>query len=288
MNPLVLLAGDPPTVARLPVVADLQHEIEQLFEQQAREFVTDEMSSVEFDGGYNADVDEILYIDNFTLPPHILNAINGPLGLQPIDLHPPKELKIKSVFGGSGGGQSRVLFQAFDQRRLLTRSTFALFHTRNTFTRLRSEVIMLDHQLAAMFEGGKLYFRSFSMARRVLELGEYFREATNDDLEQFTTLPHAVFEHPEAFISKADMWIRRKIALITADGILGMEPRVIRRAARKLNVTVNLTRKDGQDAILFPAAKKELKELLRFLDEDLYKGPITDRMLVSNSKREYS
>jgi hypothetical protein len=146
---------------------------------------------------------------------------------------------------------------------------------------------MLDHQLAAMLEGGKLYFHSFSMARRVLELGDYFREATNDDLEQFTTQPCAAFEDREAFVAKADMWIRRKVALISADGILEMEPRVIRRAAKKLNVTVQLTKKDGQDAIVFPAAKKELKELLRFLDEDLYKGPITDRMLVSNSKREY-
>ncbi len=42
---------------------------------------------------------------------------------------------------------------------------------------------------------------------------------------------------------------------------------------------------NGEERIVFPANKTAAKRLLQFLNEELYRGPITERVYETNSKR---
>jgi hypothetical protein len=64
-----------------------------------------------------------------------------------------------------------------------------------------------------------------------------------------------------------------------------VKPRKISTEAKKFGLTVNVKKKDGKDAVVFPSAKKELKELLRFLEHRYYQSPLTGDKYLANSKR---
>ena len=50
------------------------------------------------------------------------------------------------------------------------------------------------------------------------------------------------------------------------------------------NVSINV----ANGKIVFPADKAEAKKVLQFLNEELYRGPITETLYETNSKREAS
>lgn len=57
-------------------------------------------------------------------------------------------------------------------------------------------------------------------------------------------------------------------------------------AAQEFNVPFNtITAAGGVEQLILPLQKAELKKVLRFLDEDYYKSPLSSTNFVTNSKR---
>ena len=53
----------------------------------------------------------------------------------------------------------------------------------------------------------------------------------------------------------------------------------------RANIPVVYQNVDGREVLVLPNGKKDLKTLLRFLDEDYYKSPLSKTNYLSNSKR---
>ena len=144
----------------------------------------------------------------------------------------------------------------------------------------------VDHKLTATLENGKLRFFNFHNARQMFDLSEYYKVATDDDVTEFAALDIIKSENTEQLIEMSDSWVRRKISLIHQSGILQNVPiNEMKAVATEFNIPF-LTEMDGSDEVIkLPNNKSDLKKLLRFLDEDYYKSPLSNTAFVTNSKR---
>ena len=60
----------------------------------------------------------------------------------------------------------------------------------------------------------------------------------------------------------------------------------IKAIAVEFQINIVCVDVDGETKIQLPEEKAELKNLLRFLDEDYYKSPLSKMNFISNSKRK--
>ena len=96
---------------------------------------------------------------------------------------------------------------------------------------------------------------------------------------------------PPSFKGNADSIIRKKVALLQKNEVLkDLSVTDIQNVINSfnqdlpvehhINITVNAMGK-----LVVPQDKKQLKELIRFLDEDYVTAPLTKRKCLTNSKQ---
>ena len=120
----------------------------------------------------------------------------------------------------------------------------------------------------------------------MFDLSEYYTEATDTDVVDFLQVDIIQTVNPDNFIALADSWVRRKISLVQQSGILKNVPlHEMTAAAIDFGIPFTTVDENGTDVICVPDNKSDLKKLLRFLDEDYYKSPLSKTHFVTNSKR---
>lgn len=178
---------------------------------------------------------------------------------------------IKALFAGDPSQSGRVLRQLFERRRVIDKGS-TLFLSGNTFNRIESNGIVLDTKLLIVLERRLLTFQSFHFVRRVFALSDFFREATTVKVMQFAKHEARHSDDSAAFEESANNIVRGKIWLILQSGVLSRHsPQVLADTAKTFKVDISLTA-DGK--LQLPYTQKELRRLLRFLDEDFYAPPI--------------
>jgi hypothetical protein len=230
------------------------------------------------------DEGELLSIVDFEDVDGLQDAVANPLGVEQFDPQMHSLDAVKALFTGSQvDGVSRVLIQLFETRRLISNKGIAIFFSGDTFRRMSDAGLTLDTKLLAILENNVLKFQSFHFLRRVFEVGDYFNEATNEEVTAFAT--HAKLFAPDlnAFLQGASPLVRKKIALIQQSGVLdNFTSQQIVAAAQSFNLAIQI---NEEGRIVLPSNKTELRRLLRFLDEDYYESPLSQTHYVSNSKR---
>jgi hypothetical protein len=123
--------------------------------------------------------------------------------------------------------------------------------------------------------------------RRLFDVDDYYKEATNEELASFAQ--HARLAAPADFnlADLADTWIRRKITLIQASGLLDTTPAdKIQQIANTFNIQLEVIGQGNEAKLTLPNQKRDLKAFLKFLNDDFYQSPLTDVQYVSSSKRK--
>ncbi|OUJ37194.1 hypothetical protein BTR40_06785 [Vibrio parahaemolyticus] len=162
-----------------------------------------------------------------------------------------------------------------------------MFHSSNVYKKIEGIGLTVDSKLTAILEDGRLRFHNFFMARQMFDLSEYYKEATNEDIAVFSSSDVVQVVEKEKLIEISDSWVRRKISLIQQSDILGTVPiHVMKAVASEFNIPFSTVNVNGNEVIQIPTEKPALKVLLRFLDEDYYKSPLSNTSFVTNSKRE--
>lgn len=287
LNLFVLTSLPGMRVARMPLSQDLQIEISALFRTQEQEFLLGIEEVIKFDGKYRPDDREILFIEDFDDMDILKNAVHNPLGCQEFVLQDGTFESIKAIFSGyENNGLIRVLIQGFDRRRIISTKGFSIFHSANTFTKFDGSGLTLDNKLTAIMEGDNMKFASFHFLRQIFDMSAYYKEATDQDLTAFAEHKALQIANPKAFMEISDTWIRRKIGLIQQSGILDKySPNQIASAAKHFDIPLALTGQSGEEKLVIPTDRREVKRILRFLDEDYYQAPLTTTKYLSNSKR---
>ena len=276
-------------VRRIPLTNTLSTELARLFEEQQQSLLSDKQT-IEFTGSYNVDGGEIFTISNYPLPEAISQALCNPLTCQMLNLNTETH-RIKSLFSGQWSTANQVVnFQVFDTGKLLSRG-FTLIGSGDTYKKLEEPGLILQDKLTAHYNNGTLHFTSYHNTKRFLDLAEYYREATDTDLDAFADTELFAFEDAASFKGHADSIIRKKIALLQKNEVLkDITVADIQAVANNFNAELPeehhisiTTTDDGK--LLIPDDKKQLKELIRFLDEDYVTAPLTKRKCLTNSKK---
>lgn len=215
-------------------------------------------------------------------------AIRAPLGVEPVNPDEDFFLEIKALFTGyeTESGTIKILLQNFDRRKIISTKGLSIFHANNVYKKIEGIGITVDHKLTATLEAGKLKFYSFHNTRQMFDLSEYYKVATDDDVFEFLQVDQIQSVDSHGFLDMADSWVRRKISLIQQSGILQNVPlHEMRAAAIDFNIPFETIDEGGSEVIGIPDNKSDLKKLLRFLDEDYYKSPLSKTNFVTNSKQ---
>jgi hypothetical protein len=246
---------------------------------------------IEFDGKYKPDNGEVLYINNYDDIDDLKSAIDSPLGIDVVEPTEDFFHDIKALFTGyaDDDGNVKVLLQNFDRRRIISTNGLSIFHSANVYKKVEGIGLTVDYKLTATLEDGKLKFFSFHNTRQMFDLSEYYKEATDDDVLEFAGLDIVQTVDTDQLIEMSDSWVRRKISLIQQSGILQNVPiNEMKAVATEFNIPFATVTEDSDEVICIPDNKSDLKKLLRFLDEDYYKSPLSKTNFVTNSKRALS
>jgi hypothetical protein len=274
---------------RFPLSQDVQNELTAYLTNQKQEFRIGIQNEILFDGKYKPDEGEVLYIENFDEIDGLAQAIRTPLGYPEVVPSEEEFAGIKALFSGDidDDGIITVLIQQFDKRKIISTNGLSIFHSTNVYRKVEDIGVTVDSKLTATLREGKLTFFSFHMLRQVFDLSEYYREATDTDITDFAALDVISVADVNQLIAISDTWIRRKFSLIQQSQILDTVPMTeIRAVATEFNIPLDTTiLEDGTEKIILPSKKADLKTILRFLDEDYYKSPLSKTRFITNSKR---
>lgn len=288
-NLFALVGDDVAPIRRIPLTASLNSELIQIFARQQAALL-DEKQSIAFTGSYNVDEGEIFTIDDYSLVPEIGHSIGNPLTCPVLDLNAETH-RIKALFSGNWvDGNQTVNFQVFDSGKLL-KCGLTLIGSGGTYKKLEEPGLVLQDKITAHYHNGTLYFSSYHNAKRFLGLAEYYREATETDLDDFAATDLFEFEDLSKFKEQADSIIRKKIALLQKNEVLkDVSVLDIQSVANNFNAElpeyhhINIVI-NAEGKLVVPEDKKQLKELIRFLDEDYVTAPLTKRKCLTNSKQ---
>ncbi len=286
---LFALTNDPSKrIALVPLAAPVQVELATLFDEQEADFRSNAAREIPFDGKYKPDSSECLVIDNFDDIDGIKNAIINSSNIPTIAPNADSLSEIKALFSGrvDSSGNPVILLQSFEKRRIIsTRGLLTLYLDSQHYSKFSTIGLTIDDKLSLIIDGRKLKFFSFHVARQVFDLSEYYTIATDQDITDFVSTHVVKVLDTTKFLSNSDTWVRRKIALIKQSGVLDKVPLIdIRRVAAEFGVDINVDSNSGNDMIVMPEEKAELKKLLRFLDEDYYKSSLRALPHLTNSK----
>jgi hypothetical protein len=273
---------------RFPLSAEVQKELESYLQRQEGDFSEQGQEEILFDGKYKPDPGEVLVISEFDDIDGLADAIANPLSVP--EIIPTSEIfkSIKALFTGhvDDSGIATVLIQHFDKRRVISTSGLSIFHSDNVYKKIDGIGLTVDWRLTAILREGRLRFHSFHLLRQIFDVSEYYKEATDVDIRQFAALSCISVEDPDELVKMSDNWVRRKLWLISQSQILDkVAVTDIRAAALEFRIELETEMQEGAEKIVIPKDKKQLKKILRFLDEDYYRSPLLANYYLANSKR---
>lgn len=274
-------------IRRIPLTEQFRQELGAFFSAQKQQFLTDKQE-IEFTGSYKVDSGEIFTIADYPLPETISNAIGNPLNNPVLDLKTETH-RIKALFTGRWTDEvQQVSFQVFNSGKLLSKG-LTLIGSGGTYKKLEEPGLILHNKLTAQFQNGTLLFVSYHNTKQFLDLSYYYTAATDTDLDAFADNELFEFEDQTTFKGNADTIVRKKIALLQKNNVLeDLSVADIEAVANDFNENISeehkINIKTNNGKLVIPKDKKELKELIRFLDEDYVTAPLTKRRCLANSK----
>lgn len=285
---LFALTSDPAKrIVKFNLSNDVQVDLTEYLEDQESSFDL-QQDEIVFDGKYKPDAGEVLCIENYDDIDNLESAIRNPTSLDLVDPSEDSFHDIKALFSGYilATGEVKVLLQNFDRRKIISTNGLSIFHSANVYKKIEGIGLTIDHKLTATLEEGKLKFFSFHNARQIFDLSEYYKEATDDDVIEFSNMGLIKSADNSQLLEMSDSWVRRKISLIQQSGILQNVPiNEMKAVATEFSIPFITVTENGYELIKIPDNKSDLKKLLRFLDEDYYKSPLSKKNFITNSKR---
>ena len=274
-------------IKRVGVDQPLQTELIQIFEDQRVLFEGGVDTEVAFNGDWKPGSNEVLTLDDISESQIMIDSINAnATSFSNLVISNFVNEPIKAIFTGiTTNGLTKVLVQKFSARQALYLNQLPIIKMLigNTFVKSTDDIFTIDNKLVAIVEGNKTKFKSFHNARMVFDLANYYKEATDDDLTEVSQ--HASIEIADlsGFIAQADSQVRKMVHSIKGSDILDTYTvnDISTAAANFPNLPIVVN--NGKITLL--SDKKQLKEVLHFLLEDIYKGPLSGSDYLTNSKR---
>jgi hypothetical protein len=187
---------------------------------------------------------------------------------------------IKAIFMKTS--TDRIAFQHLDNHMYLTNKKRIVF-SKNTFTEETGAGFILPDCIDCLLSERELLFRSFYNAKQIMDLSDYFNIATDEDVNEFLNLVSLESHSTDSFIKNLNQSTRCRIYKINKARVLEKySPEQICNKAVGLGINIKI----DNGKIMIPNDNKEQKSFFTFLDEGLYKGPLSESTYITNSKRK--
>lgn len=245
------------------------------------------MQEIDFNAGYQPEEHERFRLREYDLPDWLAaeNSQTVP-DLDPISNNETLVDAIKGVvaFARDDEGEELMLFQNFSRSHVIRPGRF-LFLRNNTYETTQHPGLTLDGKLSAVYASanGKLLFQNFRTVNTFLPLADFYEEASEQQIREVLNHDLLAPEDPDALATGANQWFRKRFAMLRDSGVLDQHSaRLIKQRSNGHDVDIHISK----GRIVFPADRPAAKKLLQFLNEELFRGPITETLYETNSKRE--
>ena len=271
---------------QIPLHQDLQGSLSTSWSEQYEAFTVD-VKEIAFDAGYTPEPHECFQLEDYALPAWLQASVGGEVrNLESINEHEELVGAIKAVIGfaRNAQGSELMLAQSFTHSHVIQPGRY-LFLESGTYQSPVRPGLSLGTRLAAVYDVStqKLLFENFRTTNAFLPLTDVIADASDHDIRDVLT--HALLqpEDVDATLACANQWFRKRFALLKASNILGQFT-TAQLVERSKGYEVELKVEKGR--IVFPADKVAAKRVLQFLNEEIFRGAITEKLYETNSKRE--
>ena len=270
----------------IPLHQGLQDQLALEFSAQRDAFM-DHIDEVVFDAGYTPEEHEKFKLEDYVLPDWLLNESSLTVSdLESVSLHEDQIETIKGIaaFARDEGGAEVILFQNFSRSHVIRPGRF-LFLQEDTYESASRPGLTLGSKFDAVFwpSERKLLFGSFRITNSFLPLIDYYAEASEQEIRNILAEHLFAPEDVDALAVGASQWFRKHFAMLRDSGIIGRYT-AEQIHARSEGYEIDISVVNGR--IAFPSDRFAAKRLLQFLNEEIYRGAITDTLYETNSKRE--
>jgi len=261
------------TIKKIDLLQTITGDIRDCFIGNSNHLINEETEEILFDGNFNIDGNEVLYVQ-LSLN-EILEATSNSIGLNVLDISTDD---VKALFWVEN---NVCYFQNFDKRKLLHNKK-VLYWSDLTYHKLSNDALIVDDFVNAIYKNGKFYFKSYINANKIISLANFFEEASNEAIEEFSG--HELLSIDSNWLKEnGDTMIRKQITLIQKSNVLTTATeKKIKSSAKKFNLPIVF--ENGK--LNIPNDKKACKDILCFLNEQFYIGLISGKKFRTNSKRE--
>lgn len=190
----------------------------------------------------------------------------------------------KSIFYYDDG---KFYFQAFNKKNMLQRKMVLQYEHGNVFAKMKTSAFIVEDKIHAIYENGKLYFQSYTIANQIFSLIDFVTEATNTEIESFGETV-GIDASAENIKHIANIKTRRLIKLLSSTDNIATFMRKTSRTRTSLLKKYGINAQiNGNNELVLPTNNVvELNRTLEFLNEDIFRGVITDSLYRSNSKKK--
>lgn len=282
----IVKKGGQTKLYEIPLHQALQNTLAENWQGHYKAFM-DNIHEIDFDPGYNPEEHEQFRLSNYDLPDWLSSESSLTVtNLDSISKHEDLIESIKGIvaFARHDQGEELMLFQNFSRSHVIKPGRF-LFLQKNTYESTERPGLTLDGKLSALYllAQGKLLFHNFRITNTFLPLSDFYKEASEQEILEVLNHSRLAPEDPEGLAVGANQWFRKRFAMLKDSKILdAYSAKMIKTHSKGYEVEVQLK----GNKIIFPADKTAAKRLLQFLNEELYRGPITKTLFETNSKRE--
>ena len=268
---------------RIPLDAQIQEEIGDTIYKQGITFRGKSPEEIPYDGKWKPDANQLLFIDAPTEALELATAVKAnPISTPPIETRRFANEGIKALFTSEDENRQGAIFiQRFDRRQMLGHKLSLRYHN-NAFRRISEAAFTLPTSITCVLEDGRLKFKSWSNLRTIFNLIDVYKAATDAEVRVFGQ--HALIEVSDLdeLVEVSDQQMRKMINQVLSEGILNKyTATTIQGAASQTGLNIKV----ANDRILWPPERSQQKEVLQFLVENRYTGPLSGTNYVTNSRR---
>lgn len=281
----IIKKGRQSQLLQIPLHQALQDALSENWQVQYEAFA-EGIHEIEFDAGYMPEEHERFRLKKYELPDWLSSESSQSVpDLDSINKHEDLIESVKGIvaFAGNKEGEELMLFQNFSRSRVILPGRF-LFLQKDTYKSTQRPGFTLDGKLSAVYFRAqhKLLFHNFRTTNTFLPLADYYKEASEQEIREILNHGRLAPDNLEASAVGANQWFRKRFALLKDSGVLDKyTAKQIKAHSKGYEVDVQLK----GNKVVFPEDKVAAKRLLQFLNEEIFRGAITETLYETNSKR---
>lgn len=269
------------TVKYIPLKEDTTTEIKNIFIKGGAILKPEGIEEDIFDGDIISRRGENITYVNYELPEDFARIPDNQADIPEYNID---EDTPRSIFYYDEG---KFYFQAFNKKNVLQRKMVLHYEYGNIFAKMNTSAFIVEDKIHAIYENGKLYFQSYTIANQIFSLIDFVTEATNTEIELFGEIK-GIDVSAENIKNIANIKTRRLIKLLSSTNNITTFMRKASRTKTSLLKKYGINAQiNGNNELVLPTNNVvELNRTLEFLNEDIFRGVITDSLYHSNSKKK--